>query len=296
MSEGRFRAGSCDAEFGRILNRQQVLADFGDFALRSEDLEGVLAEACRLVGEALGTGRAKVLEIQHEEQSLWVRAGVGWAPGIVGHLRLPMQEHSSETFAIKAAKPVVTRDIAKEARYDVPLFMKEAGAVALANVPIFLPGGRPYGLLKVDDVRPRDFDEEDTQFLRTYAAILGPAIGRLLMAGALRSTEERFRLTVEAVLDYAIFLTDPQDRITDWLPGAQAVFGWTAEEAVGQPGAIIFTPEDRESRQDEWEFELARKEGVAPDVRWHLRRTAGASSSRVPSARCATPAARCLAF
>jgi PAS domain S-box-containing protein len=77
---------------------------------------------------------------------------------------------------------------------------------------------------------------------------------------------------VEAVLDYAIFLTDPQDRVTDWLPGAQAVFGWTAEEAVGQPSAIIFTPEDRESRQDEWEFELARKEGVAPDVRRHLRK------------------------
>jgi PAS domain S-box-containing protein len=255
-----------------MLKRQQVLADFGDFALRSEDLDGVLAAACRLVGEALGTGRAKVLEIQHAEQCLWVRAGIGWAPGIVGHLRLPMREHSSETFAIESSKPVVTQDIAKEARFDVPPFMKEAGVVALANVPIFLPGGRPYGLLEVDDVRPRDFDEEDTQFLRTYAAVLGPVVDRLLMAGALRSTEERFRLTVEAVLDYAIFLTDPQDRITDWLPGAQAVFGWTAEDAVGQPSAIIFTPEDRESRQDEWEFELARKEGVAPDVRWHLRK------------------------
>jgi PAS domain S-box-containing protein len=259
-------------DFARMVKRQQVLADFGELALRSQDLDKILMEACRLVGEALGTGRSKVLEILHAERQLLVRAGVGWDPGIVGHMRLPMEEHSSETFAIEAGEPVVSQDIGKEHRFDVPLFMKKAAVVALVNVPIFLPGGRAYGLLQVDDTEPRDFGEEDIQFLRTYAAILGPVIDRLLIARTLRSTEERFRLTVEAALDYAIFLSDPQDRITDWLPGAQAVFGWTAEEAVGQPAAITFTPEDRERRQDEWETETARKEGVAPNVRCHIRK------------------------
>ncbi|HVG47619.1 MAG TPA: hypothetical protein VM899_05730, partial [Rubellimicrobium sp.] len=83
-----------------LLNRQKLLADFGDFALQSEDLDEVLTEACRLVGEAMGTGRAKVLEIEKDGTSLFVRAGVGWAPGVVGHMRLPMRERSSETFAI----------------------------------------------------------------------------------------------------------------------------------------------------------------------------------------------------
>jgi PAS domain S-box-containing protein len=255
-----------------MLKRQQVLADFGELALRSHELDPLLAEACRLVGEALGTGRAKILEILHAERQILVRAGVGWGPGIVGHLRMPMEEHSSETFAIEAAGPVVSQDISKEDRFDVPPFMKEAGVVALVNVPILLPGGRPYGLLQVDDTRPRDFGDHEIQFLRTYAAILGPVIDRLFIARELRSTEERFRLTVEAALDYAIFLSDPHDRITDWLPGAQAVFGWTAEEAVGQPAAITFTPEDRERRQDEWETETAAREGVAPNVRWHVRK------------------------
>jgi PAS domain S-box-containing protein len=167
---------------------------------------------------------------------------------------------------------VVSQDISKENRFEVPPFMKEAGVVALVNVPIFLPGGQPYGLLQVDDTKPRDFGEDDIQFLRTYSTILGPVIDRLLMARTLRSTEERFRLTVEVALDYAIFLSDPQDRITDWLPGAQAVFGWTAEEAVGRPSDITFTPEDRESRQHRWELETASREGVAPDVRWHVRK------------------------
>jgi PAS domain S-box-containing protein len=50
------------------------------------------------------------------------------------------------------------------------------------------------------------------------------------------------------------------------------VFGWTAEEAVGQPAAITFTPEDRENLQHEWETETAGKEGVAPNIRWHIRK------------------------
>lgn len=167
---------------------------------------------------------------------------------------------------------MISQDISKEDRFEVPPFMKEAGVVALVNVPILRPGGQPYGLLQVDAMEPRAFGEDDIQFLRTYSTILGPVIDRLLMARTLRSSEERFRLTVEAALDYAILLSDPEDRITDWLPGAQKVFGWTAEEAVGQPAAITFTPEDRARDQDKWETETARKEGVAPDVRWHIRK------------------------
>ncbi|MGI4794661.1 MAG: PAS domain S-box protein [Janthinobacterium lividum] len=260
------------SEHAHIMGRLQVLADFGDFTLHSDNLDDILTEACRLVADALGTSRAKILEIQEKGQSLLVRAGVGWGPGIVGHTRLPMAERSSETFAIKAGEPVISQDISKEDRFELPPFLKEAGVVALANVPIFLPGRRAFGLLQVDAGEPRTFGPEDTQFLRTYATVLGPVIDRLLQVRDLRESQERFRLTVEAALDYAIFVADPQDRITDWLPGAEAVFGWTAAEAVGQPSAIIFTPEDRESGQDRKEAEMACAEGTAPNVRWHIRK------------------------
>ncbi|WP_336489846.1 PAS domain S-box protein [Methylobacterium nigriterrae] len=255
-----------------MMKRQQVLADFGEFALRSENLNEVLTEACRLVGEAFGTHRAKVLEIQEGGQCLFVRAGVGWTPGIVGELHLPMGERSSETFSIKVARPVITQDIHEEERFEVPEFMKEAGVVALVNVPIFLPGGRAYGLLQVDATEPREFSQQDIEFLRTYATILGPVVDRLKQVSTLRSTEERFRLVVENARDYAIFTTDPEDRIIGWYPGAMAVFGWSAEEAAGQPSSMLFTPEDREAGEDEKEIEAARREGSAPNVRWHLRK------------------------
>jgi two-component system CheB/CheR fusion protein len=89
---------------------------------------------------------------------------------------------------------------------------------------------------------------------------------------ARRESEERFRAIVESARDYAIFTTDPNGRIEEWLPGAAAVFGWSPEEAVGQDGAILYTPEDRAERVFQRELATARETGVAPNVRWHQRK------------------------
>jgi two-component sensor histidine kinase len=171
--------------------QQRILADFGEFALRSEDLDEVLTEACRLVGKALGTDLAKVLEIESTAQMLFVRAGVGWGEGVVGHVRLPMGERSSETYSVEKGVPVVTPDIDKEDRFDFPEFMRNAGVRGAVNVPIFLPGGKPYGLLQVDSRKIWQPDEQTIEFLRTYSTILGPVIDRLHKIHALERAENR---------------------------------------------------------------------------------------------------------
>ena len=255
-----------------MTKRQQVLGRFGEFALRSDDLDEVLTEACRLVADALGTGRAKVLEIEDDGETLFVRARVGWHAQVVGTVRLPMHEDSSETFAIRAGRPVFSQDIRREDRFQIPQFMKDAGVISLANVPILLPGGRAFGLLQVDSIEAREFGDAETEFLRTYATILGPVIDRLRKVTHLREARELFQLIVESVRDYAIFVTDAEGLITHWFPGAEAVFGWTAEEVHGQSTSITFTPEDRAKGEHENELETARLNGVAPDVRWHLRK------------------------
>ena len=68
------------------LRKQTVLAKFGELALKSDDLDKILTEACRLVGEAFGTDLAKVMKLSADGETLLVRAGVGWKPGIVGVL------------------------------------------------------------------------------------------------------------------------------------------------------------------------------------------------------------------
>jgi two-component sensor histidine kinase len=159
--------------------RQRVLSDFGDFALRSESLDDVLHEACRLVAKALNADLAKVLEIEEGGKAALVKAGVGWKPGIVGKERLLFSERSSETYALERQEPLVSRDIRDENRFEFADFLIDHGVVSLVNVPIFLPGGKAYGLLQVDSRDLRKFGDTDIEFLRTYATILGPVIDRM---------------------------------------------------------------------------------------------------------------------
>lgn len=167
--------------YDQMVKRQRVLAEFGDFALRSDDLDEILTHACQLVRQALDTDFAKIMEIDHGKQELFVRAGVGWPPGIVGQKRLPLNVQSSEAYSVTKGEPVVTQNMLLENRFEFADFLKESGVVAIVNVPIFLPGKEKlaYGLLQVDNRKPRDFVQEDQEFLRTYATILGPVIDRL---------------------------------------------------------------------------------------------------------------------
>jgi PAS domain S-box-containing protein len=87
-----------------------------------------------------------------------------------------------------------------------------------------------------------------------------------------RESEERYRLMVDGARDYAIFMVNPSNEIVYWSAGAERVFGWSAAEAVGESGEIVFTPEDRENEQEEKEIETALREGCASDRRWHMRK------------------------
>ena len=89
---------------------------------------------------------------------------------------------------------------------------------------------------------------------------------------ALRESEERYRAIVETVRDYAIFTTDAEGLIQTWPRGAQEVFGWTADDAVGRHVRMTFTPEDQAKGAVEEELTRARDEGHSPNIRWHMRK------------------------
>ena len=88
----------------------------------------------------------------------------------------------------------------------------------------------------------------------------------------LRESEEKLRLLIEGAPEYAMFLMDSGNHIIYWSKGAERVFGWTADEALGQTGELIFTPEDRANEVEEKEMAIARRKGSAPDRRWHMRK------------------------
>lgn len=85
-------------------------------------------------------------------------------------------------------------------------------------------------------------------------------------------SEERFRLLVESVQDYAIFMLDPSGHVASWNKGAERIKGYTESEIVGRHFSIFYTPEDIASNHAEEELEIARREGRFEEEGWRVRK------------------------
>src|ERR1700675_2231086 len=87
----------------------------------------------------------------------------------------------------------------------------------------------------------------------------------------LRQSEERARLMVEGVKDYAILMLDLKGRVTTWNAGTEHIKGYSAQEIIGQPFSIFYTSEDAASGKPERDLEVAAKEGRTEDEGWRER-------------------------
>src|SRR2546428_903074 len=74
-------------------------------------------------------------------------------------------------------------------------------------------------------------------------------------------TDEQFRLLVQSVTDYAIFLLDSGGRVISWNDGAERIKSYSAGEIVGRAIALVYPPEDRGAGQPEQGLRCAEREG-----------------------------------
>ncbi|MEI9803304.1 MAG: PAS domain S-box protein [Pseudolabrys sp.] len=86
------------------------------------------------------------------------------------------------------------------------------------------------------------------------------------------SEDGRYRLLVEAVTDYAIYMLDPSGVISSWNPGAQRFKGYTADEIIGQHFSRFYTDEDRASGLPARALETAVREGKFESEGWRVRK------------------------
>lgn len=82
-------------------------------------------------------------------------------------------------------------------------------------------------------------------------------------------------LILPEVGTHALILLDPTGTIVAWLAGAERLFGYTAEEIIGQNAALLFTPEDLRKGLSDWEQRTASLSGESEDDRWQVRKDGG---------------------
>ncbi len=263
-----------------LLRHETILVKFGELALKSDDLDEILTEACHLVGQALGTDLAKVMELQENGKTLFVRAGVGWKSGVVGEVALLAADDTSEGHALRTGEPMISPDIDQETRFKYPAFLTDNGVRAVANVIII--GGKdrpPFGILQIDSRTPREFTEADTAFLRSYANLLAAAVDRLRVIREIRNGEARLRLALEAG-ELGSWDFDLVNGNTTRTPQYDEIFGYPGPPAPWGYDTFLdhVLPEDREhvastfrqavETRAEWRFECRIRRASDGEVRW----------------------------
>ena len=113
---------------------------------------------------------------------------------------------------------------------------------------------------------------------------------------ALRQTEERFRLLVEGVQDYAIYTPDPNGVITSWNAGARRIKGYAADEIIGQNFARFYTAEDIEKGLPAKVLRTAREEGHFEGEGWRVRKDGSRFWSNVVVTPLRDPAGNVVGF
>jgi PAS domain S-box-containing protein len=109
-------------------------------------------------------------------------------------------------------------------------------------------------------------------FLFAAIVVIVQELGRRKRAEeALRLSEERFRLLVSGVKDYAIFMLDPDGRVATWNAGAERIKGYKAQEIIGQHFSVFYPREDVERGKPDLELNVATEEGRVEDEGWRLR-------------------------
>ncbi|WP_090307720.1 ATP-binding protein [Natronorubrum texcoconense] len=163
-------------ELKRRSRQQQVVADLGQFALETDDLDEIMHEASRQLADVLDNRYCKVLDLDEERQELLLRQGVGWKDGFVGEATISAVEDDSQAmYTLENDHPIVVEDLETESRFSGPELLTSHN-VRSGISTIIGPIDEPWGILGTHDVAPKSFTDEDVAFVQSVANVLAEAI------------------------------------------------------------------------------------------------------------------------
>jgi two-component sensor histidine kinase len=181
------------ARLDRVIRQRQAICEVAAAAARQIALADLLDYAVERAADGVETEMAKIVALQ-SDGDLMIIAGKNLKPGVVGSARLPADPDNPAGECAVERRIVNIPDLRARPHYTLPPIYAEHGVVSTVNIPIMLDSG-PFGILEIDGIRPRVFDELDLSFLIGIAGVIGEGVARVR-----RETELNERLSAREIL------------------------------------------------------------------------------------------------
>jgi two-component system, cell cycle sensor histidine kinase and response regulator CckA len=280
-------------EQGAVVRHVGITEDITE-RKRAEQRQRVQSATTRILAEAASIEAAAPQFLQAVGEAVeWDIGELWFADAANNGLTLSFQWHSPTIsingFATASRQAVIARgvgvegciwadaeavwiaDLARHANFQRAAIAAQVGLHMVCGVPIRL-GRSILGIIIFLNRHSRPPDEFLLGTLMTIGSQLGQFIERKRAHEALRASEERFRLFVNGVKDFALFMLDPVGNVMTWNDGAQRIKGWRGDEVLGKHFSIFFPQEDRDAGKPDMILRTATAGGQHEDEGWRVRK------------------------
>jgi len=172
-------------------HQQALVATVGQRLLDGADLAPLMQDAVTSVARALDVECCAFFERMPDAAQVVLRAGIGWAEGLVGAATMEIRDGSLAAHALTAGAPVVVEDFRRETRFTPPPLLREHHLVSGVMVAVTSRGSF-HGLLGAFSAKDRSFTEPDSHFLQAIANSLAAGIERARAAEELARQRDAF--------------------------------------------------------------------------------------------------------
>ena len=194
-------------------------------------------ETARQLAAAIRADLVEIWELEPDDETLFMRAGVGWRDGLVGITRTTSSSKQQIGLTLAAGEPIEAPDVANDPRFHANQIVVDHGAVSGVTVVIAGPS-RSHGVIGVYTKRRREFSADEVNLLRAVANVLAAAIKDSRSEQALSDSASRVRAIVNTLVD-GIITIDERGTIDSLNPAAERLFGYAARELIGRNVKVL---------------------------------------------------------
>jgi PAS domain S-box-containing protein len=260
-------------ELASELTAMVQLHEFSARLLASTGLQQILEDVLSAIISLQSADFGNVQLYNPETHALEIVAQRGFRQDFLDYFNSVHEDGAACGRALQRLERVIIEDVQHDPGFEPHRqIAASAGFRAVQSTPLFSRSGEPLGMISTHFRQTHRPSERDLRLTDLYARQAAEMIERRRAEEALRKSEERFRLSIEGIKDYALIMLDPDGRVIGWNTGAERIKGYHPQEILGQHFSRFYEPGDVQLGKPELGLKVAAATSRFEEEGWRIRK------------------------